>query len=657
MAQFPLKSVLCIQTGSGLFRTVLGRAFLFLLLSNSAAWPSSEVTVVVKPEVTRAIEGISELDRRQTMNLCDQGSQYDRRMAGIPGAFEALDELDIQFGRQLGLVKPYRLQVKEDPLRPGYADLNSIKVESPVEESAQFKKRYGPNLNVVLHDHHNAYPDFMGKFGKAEAQYQGKPEFLPMNIDAAAEFAAFVLEKSTTPFSRPAFFEPINEPAWPFWGESHLADWHLAVRQKVRERMPEVQVGGYCQDVSYFYRRNYALFDGFRSFMKRTEGKLDFYSFHAYDYLNVQDGKLRGSVQSGLPLEGVLDLIQNFAVNTFGRTVGVVLSEHGGYIPKETGDPYDGYSAAKALGAANFPGESWEDEMKRRSVLNHVMISSVLANTLVFMDHPHVVRKAVPFILPTSWNWDAKYYAQIYVPKGYRSKQDPITTDLIRFYQFFRDVRGRRVVVSSSESGLQSRAFVDGKQLYLVLNNLGESELKVNLQGLPASKVNLRRLGRNADYTTLYQELECSSPDQLLLAPREAVLLMATTKMPIKSDQLLNEVVCYGDKVTQTMPNATFKIQVPSESKAEYAVLRIGLSRPVGKNLNPSITFNGQSLNCKLEHGAERYDDGDTYGMTKLLAVPVDWIRTSNTVQVSFEDCNEGSVGSAVLRLAIPQKS
>ena len=67
-------------------------------------------------------------------------------------------------------------------------------------------------------------------------------------------------------------------------------------------------------------------------FMDETKGEMDFYSFHAYDFFKWNGNDFHGRIQSGLPLEGVLDLVQNYAVQTFGSEKEIVLSEHGGYV-------------------------------------------------------------------------------------------------------------------------------------------------------------------------------------------------------------------------------------------------------------------------------------------------------------------------------------
>ena len=41
----------------------------------------------------------------------------------------------------------------------------------------------------------------------------------------------------------------------------------------------------------------------------------------------------------------------------------------------------------------------WFDWEVNRSIAQFNKISGIIANTMVFMDHPHIVKKAVPFIL------------------------------------------------------------------------------------------------------------------------------------------------------------------------------------------------------------------------------------------------------------------
>ena len=122
-------------------------------------------------------------------------------------------------------------------------------------------------------------------------------------------------------------------------------------------------------------------------------------------------------------------------VNSFSEEKKLVFSEHGGYIIRDKGI-YDGESTAAKIASQYFPGKTFTHEMKKRSIVNSLMLQATIANTLTFLDHPHVIQKAVPFLLPNSWEWDEKYYAQLFVPDLYTDQTTPVPTHLINFFVF-----------------------------------------------------------------------------------------------------------------------------------------------------------------------------------------------------------------------------
>jgi hypothetical protein len=608
-------------------------------------------TVVrVEPETTRAVQGVSTVERKRYFTVSDSGSRFDQRVD--PERYDLLiRDLNVSFGRNLGAIRWWGRQVEEDPDRPGFANLSVLKKHNPAVPSARFLDDCGPNLDVVYHGNHNEYPAFMGRYVTATSEYEGEQEHLPENLEAAAELAAAVLRHVYTDFDRPVWFEPLNEPHWSFWSDPHLAAWHLKMKEVLQQEFPAIKVGGPCLSVAYFYRDNYRLWKGMKDFMALTEGQMDFYSFHAYDFFNWKDGDFRGRVQSGLPLEGVLDLVQNHSVNTLGREVDLVLSEHGGYVLGKRG-LYDGEEEAAEIAATYFPGDTFEHEMKKRSIVNVLMLQAVVANTLTFMDHPHVVQKAVPFLIPETWAWDPKYYAQLFVPYEYTDQTRPVSTHLLNFYRFFRDLDGRRVKAQCDDPDLQVQAFVSGNRLFLVINNLSPEPEAVLLQGGDTEKVQIRRLGRNPDFTGRYTEETVATPESLTLAGLEAVLLIADFEHPIEENSSINEIVCYGDKVAVSLRDAEFKINVPVDKEIDYAMLRIGLTRKAGLRRDPVVTMNGKILEVPMENCAGRLEEKE-YATTKLIPLNPADIKAENRVRVSFPDGDEGAVGTAVIRVAV----
>ncbi|MEM6884990.1 MAG: beta-agarase [Verrucomicrobiota bacterium] len=619
----------------------------------------SQPHLVVDPGTTRAIGGISELDRKVYFSVCDPGAGFENRIKDDAMYDYLVNELDISFGRLLGPVKWTAKSLKEDPNRPGYADIEPLKKTKPQEGSEKFRQDFGSNLDVAAHGFHNAFPEFMGQFTTELSMKDEKhPQWIPENIDAAAELAAAVFKYTYTDFTRPRYYEPVNEPHWSFFGEQHMADWHLKMKEKVKEATPEVQVGGLCMSVSYFYKFNYRSFQGISSFVENTKGQMDFYSFHTYDYLRWHEDKneLYGRLQSGLTLEGSLDLVQNYTMNSLGREVEVVISEHGGYIGGH--DPkgeFDGEAVASIILKQHYPDadlSSWEYEMKKRSIASFGHVSSCIANTLGFMDHPHTVKKAVPFLLINTWSWDPKYYAGLYVPKDYTDKEEWVESDMALFYRFFRGVSGRRVKALCSDPDLQARAFVDGSQLFLVVNNQSFEEESVNLHGIETDSIQVRRFGRNADFTTSYAEETMDTPEVLQVAGRESLVIIADYGQPIQELAKVNEVNYYATETIKPVKEATFQIEIPANTELEYAQLRIGLTREPDASPEAIVTLNGKTLKVPLEDSAGRFTEKE-YAMTKLIPLDVADLQEQNTVTISFPDSDEGYVGTAVIRGAV----
>lgn len=610
---------------------------------------ASGTRIEVDPYCRRSINGISELRRETYFGLCDPGTAFDRRSRSPERYQFLIKENGITFGRRLNIVSGLASSLREDPLRPGFADLTGLKERLEPRRSApgaSFERDMGGRLEIAAHENHNAFPRFMGTHVSAAAAREARPDCLPENTAAAAELTAAVLRHGFTDFDRPSFVEPINEPHWSYWKDEHLARWHLATMEAVHRETPGVLVGGPCLPVAYFYRNQYTAFDGLRAFIDNTGGRLDFYSFHCYDYLREKNGDFGGRISSGLPLESVLDLVQSHTARRYGKEVAIVVSEHGGYGANEL---------VEKLARRHFPGTGFEWEMKRRSIDDFNMVSSVIANTLVFMDHPHTVRKAVPFILPEAAAWNPQYYAVLYVPRDYDPKSEWVPTRKIMFYQFFRDLKGHRVAAYSPDPDIQARAFVDGRFLFVLMNNLSNCAKPLTLDlTLPRPAV-LRRFGRNADFSPYLTEGPLAQGDRIELRPREAMMIKAEFPEALAPRSAVNETSFYGTPISTRSETgeSRFSVLLPASQPPAYATLRVGVSRPAAAGWQVRLTLNGRELSVPLESCAERLV-ADEYASCKMVRIAPGALKAVNTIGVSFPDGRPGAVGSVVIRTASP---
>lgn len=616
----------------------------------------NRVWIHVDPYCRRYIRGISELNRDVYFGLCHPGTKFEEQCRTKERYDWLIKENGITFGRRLGLVKGldrWYQAVREDTAQPGFVDetylADKMKAQR-YEPSAEFQRDMGGRLNTALHGQHNAFPEFMGKYVSTEAAREDRPEYLPENIEAAANFSAAALRHLFTDFDRPAYYEPVNEPHWSYWRGDHLARWHTRTMEVVHNRVPGVLVGGPCMSVAYFYKQQYGAFDGLAAFISNTHCGLDFYSFHVYDFLRAEEGEFRGRITSGLPLESVLDLLQNHTVNEYGKEIGVVISEHGGYGADEL---------VESIAKAQFTDTGFEWEMKKRSIDDFNMVSSVIANTLVFMDHPQTVLKAVPFILLNGLGWNPAYYATLYVPRDYEPKNEEwVATKKIMFYRLLHGVRGHRVVGFCPDPAIQMRAFVDGKVLFVILNNLSNVPRTFTLDAPLPAHITVRRFGRNEDYTPYLTETSWPSWNIPALGPRETVLIKAEYTTELNPLRAADEIPLYGDRVRVPVEGegAQITVRVPRAGELRYATLRVGVSRPADAGWETSIALNGTPLDVPVEACAERLTQkGQEYASCKLVSLDPGAVNEVNTITVSFPDGNPGTVGAVVIRAGLPR--
>lgn len=635
----------------------------------AAACPAVEpVKLKVYPTLRRSIDGVSDLDREVYFAMSHGGTGFDSHVRSEERMEYLLQDLDITFGRSLGPVRgavQWTDAVREDPQRPGFADMEHLEhvCQAKRREAGEaFKRLTGGRLNVAAHESKGAFPDFIGEYETEQSKRDSGGRHhhaLPENLDAAAELTAAVLEHNYSDFDRPAFYEAQNEPHWSFIGDTKLADWHLATQREVRARGLEVQVGGPCNSVAYFYKKDFGAFDGLKKFIKNTGCELDFYSFHAYDYFKWDGDNLVGRVTSGLPLEGVLDLVQAHTVSEYGKQVDLVISEQGGYISGTTEYP-NADEVGDLIAERHFPdGEGFEHTLRKRSISSHLLVSSVIANTMTFMEHPHVVKKAVPFILLESMAWDPEYYSTMYAPYEFTDKKRWVETSNTDFYKFFRGLRGRRVVVVGSDPDLQVAAFVDDRRLHVVVNNLSDAPHTLDLAIPRPGRVDLRRYARGEDYCPTLTESEADSLEGLTIAEREAIFLTANYDHPIPERGAVNEVPCYAEQIAvrpNTSEPARFVVETPPLDRLKYATLRIGVTRPPNTDHGLIVKFNRKRIEVPLEDAATRLDNGETeYASTKLVGIDRSLVREKNRIEVAFPDEAGGAIGSVVLRVGLQE--
>ena len=645
------------------------RMFCLFVALGSIAAPADEVAVVVHidPSTTRAVGGCSDLVRERFFSIADAGT--DLSVLSPERYNYYLRDLGMTFGRRVNLLHAawrWGHCVFEDPKRPGYVDLERMKETiRPVEPKGApgLESIFPGRLDNVATENFLAetWPPFMETYFRPQDTQHRKA--MASNVDAAAEAMIAYLKYGFTDYTRPTLFEGLNEPLWFHYADPNIAAFSLKCLQYARQFSLDVKVGGPCYPGARWYNDSYQeLGKTLGRFIDETHGKLDFYAFHTYNHLgwDAAQHDFRGGISAGMPLEGCLDALENYTVTTFGRQVDLVVTEHGAYVPGSGPEGTD-HAVRREL----IPGDDWQTELKRKSIFDFIMVDGAIAHTLTFMNHPHVVRKAMPYVLLETVRWEPRHYASLLVSENY---EVPATTldesRLIDFWKFFRDVRGRYVQTRCADPDLQHQAFVDGSRLILLYHNLAPEprQVRPTVAGERTPiRVVLRRYGRNPDFTPRFEETAEPNLPELVLAAYESAAILLDYPRPLAEQRRVHELPYYGDRVATVLngrEKLTCTINVPQPQQALDAELRVSLGRPHGTDRQVKVGLNGHDVRLPVEAAAPLLDAENRfakgYGTMRSARVEAGWLREVNTVEVSFPDGQGGGVGSVVLRVTVP---
>lgn len=614
-----------------------------LILGNGAA--SAESEIHLNPLIRRHIDGQSRLERSRYFNLAANSPNFWKRCP-MGEAGYLLDELHISLGRGIGLgasaIKS-GAPITEDPERSGYADPKSVErhfANLPVED-AELRERFGANMDLIVHDNDKPHPEFMGSAYRDADHYQR----ISANPVAAGEFIAACLKHGFNEFTRPRFYEPLNEPSWQIMQTPQFAALHVETARAVRRMGLNVKVGGPCAPVGYLYNSDYRgqWTKIFKPFIDAAGDVVDFLSFHIYDYYTGSSAE----ILTGLPLENAFDLLEAYSLRRFGKVKPFACSEHGA-----TGANFNLANVPEKKNTKGFKGV----EVPRER-LEWLHINSINGQVMSFMERPGMILKTAPFILDRTDAWNPRYVYSLYSRKNFEKGGEWRRTGLLAFYELWRNVRGERVEARCLDPDLQVSAFVEGAQCFLCVKNLSDEpkELRVHSQsalgrgqrdrcywreeGLVFEKNEALELGRSLrlepqEMTVVYLEAEGGFPHAGNVFERRFFAVEQTA--PIVKDEPL-----------------VARIAVPG--KGRYVCLRIGISRSQQAERTPKVWFNGAPQKVPMERAAEVRATSSEYVTTKLVWLDAALLREENEVRIQFPDSG-GAIGAVCLQVGFEQE-
>ncbi|MEM8945353.1 MAG: hypothetical protein AAGD11_09230 [Planctomycetota bacterium] len=660
---------------------------------------SAQTSLVVSANVQRAIGGVGVLDRAKYFNYSGtlQGPTNTnlgnlRQQAWSPDGLNAAPgrvatELDAFISSNV----TSNPEDAEDPSRPGFFDhaalINKIQQGNQPDERDSYRafvtgkkfngNSFPSNLSWVggrwesLRQQHElsqtnpkvASPIFIqsGRNGGFWPDFLDSGTDMPTNYEAYADFLNVYLEEVVygtgpnqgfLPIDKDRFYlEVMNEPNWPSptqsqWDE--VIEMHQVVTEQVKEVFPQAKIGGpsCCDDLgsgTNGWDRSRQLMDDMANWQTPSgqSVELDFWTIHPYERYDVAPNGTYSQRIFGSPghVSGIMDLYESYSHQKFGDPKAFAITEYGSWNRTDMADG--------SFGDYEKPEQQWD------------LVRNIREKMMVFMGRPDRIINATPFVSPKDWRSDVPTH-----PEGDNVfwEQDAAgdwhETIVAGLFRMMNDVSGKYVPVDSDNPDLQSFAFRDGNQLYVILNNLEKSDNLLNLQALAGSNsvtsASLDRIFWDGSSGVYESGLDVTATWQnLTLASEEGGVLTLTLDGPELYDLVTDERTFYGDAVESAL-DSLGKSQIinilADTEDALFAQARVTFNR---EDQSPGESFfvvvNDNFI--QVPAGVLNFDDNDTDIVTRTIDVPLNFlVHGNNEVSVDFVGSG-GTLVTAVLNV------
>ncbi|MFC2111631.1 carboxypeptidase regulatory-like domain-containing protein [Bacteroidota bacterium] len=614
------------------------------MIFSATAQNLPEVIVDVNLDINHSIDTITVFDRSKfiTIHEAHTGNDWNGEMDKMD---YVMNELDTYFGRNTGSISWDLNQVAVDAARPGFPSPANMqyKGQQSRENYAYNKTDRHPYEHravdlIVGAQVHPFWPD-----GKKTNPCCGGTPWALANADATAEFMAkwINLYRGGIGQAPPKWVEVMNEPIWVLVHEEEAATpgqvfaFHNTIATGIKAINPEVKVGGYTAAFPNFQEDNFDRWEErWKLFIDTTGTNMDFLSFHLYDFALI-GGKQR--FRKGANIEATFDMLEHYTLLSQGKVKPMIISEYGSMAHDLSKEPWTPY-------------RDW------------LFLKSINSQLMSFMERPDKIISTIPFIvLKAEWGrtdvpYNHRLMREAFEAEG-ESGTDWVFTDLIKFYELWADVRGKRVDTKSTDPDCLTDAFSDGRHTYVIINNLGRSsrDIGINLAGAPGNSV------QDIMVKHLHEEGREPILDTSIIAEENFVFELGAEATMIVRYTFANTVDIANSSVEEKLfaesyyreikagEPILFNINGASVGTFGEAVLRIGLGRDFGKSLKPLLTFNDSIIDYPLDFRFYEAGTWDRFFGVVEVPLPYSLLTDSNRVSMTFED-EGGHISSLALQ-------
>ncbi|MEO0795250.1 MAG: Ig-like domain-containing protein [Verrucomicrobiota bacterium] len=617
------------------------------ILSISPSIRAEVVDVDVNLNIRHDVGGIDQFDREKYIQIHD-GAAFDENWdLNAPGT-QFLEEYDVYVGRNMGAF-PYNLsQIAEDPNNPGWVDPTSVAAIGTTRKANYAKDTARHALehraNIVFGGQMPMYPNGqINGDGWALADY-----------DAFADYISRIFTESfgtggLTGEPKPQILEVLNEPfvkATQYGTtRANISELHRVVALKMKTDHPDVLVGGYSAAHPEYEGNNFVHWENnWKTFIDIAGEHMDYFSLHLYD--NYQGSSetfyYEPIYRSGSNIEAILDMVEQYSFIALSEVKPFNITEYGA-LPYSGDHPY-----AKT--------HDWP----HLAAFNKIMMQ--------LLERPDRIMQAIPFIvLSAEWGRN-QVSGNPYGPRLIRQQFEVpgetgnawVFTEFVKFYEMWRGVNGTRVETYATDPDLQVDAYVDGNEVYVILNSLdhmGIQTVDLNLFGTRANRIqsiDVKHLYANAIGEPIIDQTTVDTVTEVTLQPSATMILKYTFDGAILQNQTCSESKYYATTylapITADTPIVVNINDVTTTTLDGEVVLRVGMGRDHGSSLQPTILFNGTPVEVPLDwRGADQSTRNQFFGVLEI-PVPYESLQTNNSVSIQFPDTG-GHISSVSIQV------
>lgn len=696
------------------FIIVMGLFMLFPIANRA-----QNVEVDVNVDIKHSVNGVSDFGRERHITI--HSNLYEGDWNGeLDKAKYLIDDLDVYFGRDNGTSSFLFGFSPADTERPNKHDRDSLTnmlefwrgffEDRLVDENrVQFKDKI--QSMIMGTNPHPTYPTL--SYGHPSGSVWGRENgsiWIPQDIETSAEWVVqymdeFFTQNAGNEMPMPKYWEVVNEPDFVLnTGQFMMSSWEdifeyhnlvaKGIKEKLGSRAPKIggmtwglhdlfngdgfsrfqtvdYVNGFYGNTpadeiakayarsqvdkpSFYIDRNQPWFQWdvlWKGFMDTAGDNMDFYAVHLYDWPTYD--ATGGTTRRGGHVEATLEMLEWYDVSKNGvnNRKPVVISEYGGVNNAWDFKPHD-------------TRYDWEIMKPFSSML------------MQFLERPDYIELSMPFTpIKAQWgdtdsNGDGipEYFYQYKMLRDDDRDGNWEWSDYIKWFELWSEVKGTRVDTKSTDPDIQVDAYIDGDDVYLILNNLEPVAKSINLNFF-GNTPNLQNVTTKHLYLSGARDIRLDSssdnvaPNTIQLAADGTMILKYTYSSNININEDSIERKFYGAAVSnneriQIQPgdNNFFVngVSVPQNPDQAEAMLKVTANLFNDDDNDPAsflsidrFVFNGVEVETPIDWRGGNQNRSRWFG-TLEIPVPASLIQQNNTITLDFRHVGEVCVVNLV---------